>query len=73
MRRDYLNIPCSVLHSPERRLEIFQGFGTLDQDVFELFPRPEVAQRDLFAILLQCGGCLLCPPTQEEGVSDRHG
>ena len=70
MKWYYFNVSCSVLNSPERRLQILQSFGAFDQDVFELLPRPEVAQRDLLAVLFQRGGCLLRPPTRKEGVSD---
>ena len=72
MKRNYLNISRGVLDSPERRLQILQSLGTFDQNVFELFPCPEVTQRDLLPVLFQRRGRLLCPPTQNEGVSDRH-
>jgi len=67
VRWNYLNVSCSVLDSPKRRLQIFQGFGAFDQDVLELFPRPKVPQRDLPTVLFQGRGCLLCPPARKEG------
>lgn len=71
-RWDYLDISCGVFDSPECRFQIFQSLGTFDQDVFELFPRSEVAQRDLFAVLFQRSGCLLCPPTRKRRVRDGY-
>ena len=63
MRWNYLHIYCSTLGGLERKLQIFQSFGTLDQEFFGLFARSEVAQCDLFAVLFLRGGYLVCPPT----------
>ena len=49
----------------------FQSFGPFDRGVLELFPRPEVAQRDLLAVIFNAGDALSVR-LHEERVSNRH-